>query len=98
MMPWFDAAERVQPTRLFPAFTCSTTASALEDFKSSKSMSTFWSDACSDALGRPLPVLLDIVRTVSGILVRRIFFLLPPHWPHDAMALHPVGPAARAAV
>ena len=35
-------------------------------------MSTFWSNACSSALNRPLPNLLDYLYTVSGILVRRM--------------------------
>jgi hypothetical protein len=35
-------------------------------------MSTFWSNACSSALNRPLPNLRDYLYTVSGILVRRM--------------------------
>ncbi len=42
-------------------------------------MSAFWSDACNNALSRPLHVLLDTVHAFCGILVRRVCFVSPVH-------------------
>jgi hypothetical protein len=66
--------------------------------------SAFWSDACGQALGRPLHVLLDILYAFSSILVSPFCCFACMHdWGHGAclrahpLRVHPSIPAALAA-
>ena len=84
----------LQPTRPFPEH--SPAAQSKAPWKSTWSMSTFWSDTCSGALDRPLPVLLDTVYAVGGVLVSltsvcRVAHALAASWPGVA----PPGPPPR---
>jgi len=83
------------PARPFPEHSPATQQQAPR--QSTSSMSTFWSDACNSALGRSLPVLLNAVYAVGGVLVRRVCVVSPAHRLHGVAPLDRLCPAAGAA-